>query len=214
VRANVSIKAYERGKLIASREGHNVWVTRGRQYLAEMVTYQDMVPTPERSDRLRFMGLGIGGAQQNRSDLADAAPLSVSYPVGFDPNATNGHEYRKAYPIDPPVTTLERPVRITGGANPYASAAPTDEWLLDEGSIFFTHMSLYEVTVHGLIEGSSHIAYGTFTQVPLSEVALFTDEVTVGKTLPYSTLVGYFSFDTFLFSSSVDLEMVWRVRFA
>jgi hypothetical protein len=214
VNINVTINVYRYGILMGRREGHNVWVDRGRQYLAELVGYQDSTPTPERSDRLRFMGLGIGSEQQTRPDLADAAPLSTSYPAGFDPNATNGHEYRKSFPIDPPISTLERPVRITGGSNPYATAAPTDVWLIDDPDFFFTHQSLYEATVHGIVDCTTQLIYSPFTAMPLSEVGLFTDEVTVGKNIPYSTLVGYYSFDTILVDSTNVLEFIWRVRFA
>ncbi len=212
---NVSIKVYERGKLKTSRSGHNVWVDRGRQYIAEMLGYTNSVPTAERSDRVRYAQWGIGGTQQTLPVVADIAPLSVSYPAGSDPNATTGNEYRKAYPIDPLITTLERPVRITGGANPYGTAPPTDEWLVKDPDIFVSHLSLYEMTVHVNVDCTAgQIVYGTFPQMPLSEVSLCTDEATVGTALPFSTAVAYFSFDTILVNVNHVLELIWRVRFA
>jgi hypothetical protein len=180
-----------------------------------MLGYTNSVPTPERSDRVRYAQWGIGGTQQNLPSIADIAPLSVSYPAGADPNATSGNEYRKAYPIDPAIGTLERPVRITGGANPYATAAPTDEWLVKSPDIFVSHMSLYEMTVHVNVDCTAgQITYGTFTQMPLSEVSLCTDEVSVGTNIPFSPCMGYFSFDTILVNVNHVLELIWRVRFA
>jgi hypothetical protein len=214
---NVFINVFEDGRLIEQYEGHNVWVDRGRQYLAEMAGYTEYtVPTPERSERVRYMGLGIGGDKQNRLDLANAAPIVTAYPAGFDPLATTGNTYRKEYPIDPFITSLERPIRITGGTNPYASAAPTDEWLLDDPNLFFTHLSLYELTVHGFINcGAGEVIYGPWSEMPLSEMALFTDETgIVDKNIPYSLAVAYFSFDTILLNSKSVLEFIWRVRFA
>jgi len=214
---NITINVYRHGKLVDKREGHNVWVTRGRQYLTEMVAYQEFtVPTPERSDRIRYLGVGIGSTQQNRPDLADTGLLASSYPAGYDPHATNGHEYRKSYPIDPLITSLERPVRITGGSNPYATASPTDLWLVDTPDLFITHLSLYEVTVHAQIDcNSGQLIYSPYTEMPLSEVALFTDQATVvDKNIPYSLCVGYFSFDTILVDSNNSLEFIWRVRFS
>lgn len=213
---NVTVNAYRHGKLVDAREGHNVWIRRGQQYLAEMLGYQELTaPTPERSDRLRYVGVGIGSAQQNRPDLADAGALAAAYPAGYDPHSTNGHEYRKSFPIDPLITSLERPVRITGGTNPYATADPSDVWLVDSPALFFTHMSLYEVTVHAQIDcGAGELIYGSFDPMPLSEVALFTDQEGVEKNIPYSLCVGYFSFDTILVDSNNMLEFIWRVRFA
>ncbi len=218
---NVLINVYERGELAEQREGHNVWVDRGRQYLAEMVGYSSYTgPVAERSDRIRYMGLGIGGSRQNRNDLTDSAPLSTSYPAGEDPNATTGSTYRKEYPISPLITTLERPIRITGGTNPYSSAAPTDVWLIDTPDLFFTHQSLYEVTVHGFVDCSAgQVIYGPWSSMPISEMALFTDESgalapVVAKSFPYSPLVAYFSFDTILLNVNSAVEVIWRVRFA
>ena len=216
MRHNVNITVRERGKIVASREAHNVWVDNGRQYLTEMVGYSDYTgPTPERVDRIRHMEVGIGGTNQTRADLADAAPFSTSYPAGFDPNATNGHEYRKEYPIDPLISTLERPVRLSGGTNPYATSVG-DTWLIDHPDIFFTHMSLYEVTAHGFIDCTAgDLIYGPFTSMPMSELGLLTDESgAVGVSIPYSPVVGYFSFDTILLNSNNFIEIIWRVRFA
>lgn len=212
---NVLIKVSRGGELVETRRGHNVWVDRGRAYLARMIALSSVVPeVPEETARLRYVGLGIGGFSQSQPGIANSPPFSVAYPAGADPNATSGSTYRSDFSVNPPISTLERPVRISGGSNPYATAAGTDVWLVDTPSFFVTHLSLTEVTVHAIIDGpGGDVAYGSFTQVPLSEVALFTDEGSTDVNTPFSPLVAYFNFATILFEATTTLEFVWSVKF-
>lgn len=86
---NVLIKIFERGKLVGTREGHNVWVDRGRQYLAEMVGYATIsADVPERNERLRYMQLGIGSQKQNQLGMANTSPIITAYPPEYDPLAS------------------------------------------------------------------------------------------------------------------------------
>jgi len=221
---NVHIKIREHGKLIDERSGHNVWVERGRQYLAEIMAYASYGPdTFERADRIRYFGVGIGGFQQQA--IVPAA-LDTAYPVGSDPFATSGKEYREDFPYihdsGPPVThspltTLERPVRITGGANPYGTAVVGDRWLVNTPNFFTTHLTLFEVTVHAVIDCTAgDIVYGAFTDVPISEAGLFTDELAVDPTdgtVPFKPLMAYITFDTITLNSSLQLEFIWSIQF-
>ena len=211
---NVLIKIRERGKLIGTRSGHNTWVENGRKYLSELITYSSFSPlTTVRSDRLRYMGVGIGSAGQNNPSVADSPPFSTAYPAGFDPNATNGHSYDRLLPVSPPVSTLERPVRVTGGSTPYPGV-PADVWLIEHPNFYLTHPNPMYVAAHGKLNGpGGDVAYGSFTSVPLSEVGLFTDAVTTSKNKPYSPLVAYYSFDTIMMSSVTEVEFIWTVRF-
>lgn len=211
---NVLIKIFERGKLIGTRSGHNIWLDHGRAYLASMIGYATLGPdVPEVNDRIRYMELGIGGNKQALLPMANSPPLSVSYQVGADPNATSGNEYNTAYPIYPPITTLERPVRITGGVAPYPGV-PSDNWLIDTPNLFFTHTALSELTVHAIVDGSAgHIVYSSFLQMPLCEAGLVLDEVGAGMHIPYSPVAAYYTFDTILLTPTVKLEFIWTVRF-
>jgi hypothetical protein len=214
VKDNVDIKYYERGKLVGTRNGHNVWVQNGNQFLSQLIAYASFSPlTTERDDRIRYMGVGIGGKQQG-SGLAFTGAMETSYPWGSDPHGTNGQQYSKEYPIDPFIGTLERPVRVSGTENDYTSAEPTDVWLIDTPSFFITRQSSTSVNYHGRVSGlAGDVVYGSFTTVPLSEVGLFTSALAVSKFFAYSPLVAYFSFDTIPMTASTVVEFVWTVRF-
>ncbi len=212
---NVFIKVFERGKLRTTRSGHNVWVENGNQFLAQLISFLQFSPdVPERTDRVRYMGFGIGSVAQGDISSVSAPPFSTSYPAGDDPNATTGNTYNKDYPISPMISTLERPVRVTGGTNPYSTAPPSDIWLVEHPDFFTTHQSLTSVNFHGIVSGpDGDVAYGPFTSVPLSEVGLFTDAVPVSPFVPFSPLVAYFSFDTIPMTPDTVVELIWTVSF-
>lgn len=201
VRNNLVLTTRERGKLVSRREGHNIWVDLGREYLASLIAYTSFSPdVPERNDRIMYMGFGIGGTRQVAPALSNVAPMSVAYP------GTNTQT-----DIDPLVTTLERPVRISGGTtaptDPYAA---TDVWLgkIQAPSV---HAEPNQVMFRRLFT-SLEISYSTFSAVPLSEIGLFTSAANpVGE--PHNTLVAYDTFYTLPKTSSFELEVEWTVRF-
>lgn len=210
---NVFITVRERGKIVARREGHNVFVTPGHQWLAELVACTSFSPeTPERDDRIRYMQFGIGGKGQAQQVLASSPPFSTSYSVGNDPNLTTGYTYNKEYPIYPPISTLERPVRISGGSTDYPGAA-MDNWLVDTPKLFTTHPSLYDMAVHGLLSGpDGDVIYAPFGSMPLAEVGLLTNGTGVGIHTAYSPIVAYFTFDTILMSPTMEIETIWTLK--
>lgn len=201
VRNNLKITARDRGKIAARREGHNIWLDLGREYLASLIALVSYGPdTPERNDRVKYIGFGIGGTRQVAPGVANTPPLSVAYP------GTNVQT-----DTDPTLTTLERPVRVsgttTGPSDPYN---PSDVWL---GTIQAPpiHSSATEVTFRRLFL-QTEISYSTFTTVPLSEVMLFTSAANpVGQ--PLNTGIAYDTFDTLSKTGSFELELEWSVRF-
>lgn len=201
VKNNLRITARERGKLIARRDGHNIWIDLGREYLASLIALVSYGPdVPERNDRIKYMGFGIGGTRQIAPGVANAAPMSVAYP------GTNAQT-----DTDPSVTTLERPVRVsgstTGPSDPYN---PADVWL---GTIQAPpiHNTATQVTFRRLFT-QTEVSYTTFTTVPLSEVMLFTSAANpIGQ--PFNTGVAYDTFDTISKTGALELEVEWTVRF-
>lgn len=225
MRTNVRIEIRERGKLIDLRETHNTFLPRGKEWLASLVALTSQDPdVGERSERIRYMGVGIGGVKQQRSDLSDVAPMSTQYPAGSDPQSTSGKEYDDSFPYiwdgtnHNIITTLERPVRTTGGANPYGTAAASDRWLIDDPDFFNTHLTPTEATIHGVIGSGGAPVYNNSTrpQVPVSEAGLFIDETDVDPTdgtTPYKPIVAYVTFGTIVVNQHISVELIWSVKF-
>ena len=201
VRNNLRIIARERGKIAARREGHNIWLDLGREYLASLIALVSYGPdTPERNDRVKYMGFGIGGTRQVAPGVANTPPMSTAYP------GTNAQT-----DTDPTVTTLERPVRVSGSTTiPSDPYNPADVWL---GTIQAPpiHSTATEVTFRRLFS-QTEVSYSSFTSVPLSEIMLFTSAANpVGQ--PFNTGIAYDTFDTVSKTGAFELEVEWTVRF-
>lgn len=199
VRQNLSIVARERGKIVARREGHNIWLDLGNEYLAEVIALSAINPAdvPERDDRIKYMGLGIGGTSQKQLSDANSAPISPPY-TGTNVQTDD----------DPTVTTLERPVRLSGSDASYPGIAG-DAWI---GAVQapVTHPLPNQTTFRRLFT-QSEISYGSFLSVPLSEVGLFTS---ASDPENYQNLmVAYDTFDTISKTSAVELEVIWTIKF-
>ncbi len=198
VKNNLNLTVRERGKLVARRSGHNIWVNLGREYLASLIAYSSFTPvTPERNDRIRYMGLGIGGTRQLALAVANAAPLVTAYPGS---NARTD--------TDPTITTLERPVRISGSSDPYPGQG-ADVWI-GQVQAPATHGTATEVTFKRVFT-QLEVSYNPFLTVPLSEVGLFTGAANVN--VYNNLLVAYDTFDTLSKTNAFELEIDWTVRF-
>lgn len=217
--SNLFIRMYKSGKLISEYAGHNIWVDYGSEYLANLVSLSSYDPDVIIEDRrIKHIGFGIGGSRQTLSSIANSPPLSTSYPVAQDPHGTSGDEYKREFPINPMITSLERPVRITGGIGDYLTADPTNVWLTQVPAPRFmvTFPATGEVTFRSTVDSTkSEMLYDPFIEMPLSEVGLFLSGADVNS--PYNVdpeqLVAYHSFNTQLFTLGVILELTWNVRF-
>jgi len=200
-RSNLTLVARERGKIVARRSGHNIWVDLGREYLAGLISFLSFGPdVPERQDRIKFMGFGIGGTRQVALGVANAPPLAGAYPGANSQTDTN-----------PAVTTLERPVRLSGTtkgpADPYD---PFDVWL-GQVQAPAVHSLPTEVSFRRLFT-QTEVSYAGFTTVPLSEVGLFTSAAAPAGQ-PFNPLVAYDTFDSISKTAAFEIEVVWTVRF-
>jgi hypothetical protein len=207
---NVVIKIYRRGKLVDVREGHNVFPDIGREWLAKLVSLTAHDPDVGETDyRIKYMGLGMGSIMQS-----DPWLYTTQYPPGSDPNATSGNEYSKDYPVNPLITTLERPVRISGGVTAYPGAGG-DVWLRGPSAPDFiiNHPTLYSTEYHAFFDGTiGELCYSPFLMMPISEAGLFLSSATTPGQ-PYNTLVAYYSFATIQMTTETELEIIWTVNF-
>lgn len=198
VKQNLKIIARERGKIVARREGHNIFLNLGREWLARLIAYSSLSPlTPEEDNRVRYIGLGIGGSRQVAPSVANTAPIVTAYP------GTNGQT-----DTDPTVTILERPVRLSGSTSPYPGLAG-DVWL-GATQAPVTHGTAYEATFIRLFS-QTEISYSSFLTVPLSEVMLFTNAADPGSYL--NTGIAYDTFDTLSKTVAFELQVEWTLRF-
>jgi len=208
VKQNVLITVRERGKLVTVREGHNIFVDTGREWIAKLIAYASFSPdTYEEDNRVRYMGFGIGGSSQIAPAVADASPIGGS----GDPYEANSYPGVGAYnqtDTDPTVFTVERPVRILGSAANYPGIAG-DQWI---GQIQAPpdHAVATETTFRRHFT-QDEISYGAFTSVPLSEIGLFTNAA--DPVNPLNTLIAYDTFDTLSKTPAFDIEVVWTLRF-
>jgi hypothetical protein len=198
VRNNVKFTMRERGKKVFEYENHNIWLNLGREYLASLIDYTSFTgPTPERNDRIAYMGVGIGSNQQIALTTANSPPLSTAYP------GTNAQ-----INTDPTVTALERPVRISGGSTPYPGAGG-DVWL---GQVVApaVHTTATQTTFSHLF-GETDVSYSPFLVVPLSEIMLFTFDA--NPSVFNGVGVAYSTFPTISKTNAFTLLIDWSILF-
>lgn len=197
VKSNLIITARERGKIVARREGHNIWLDLGREYLAQLIAFQSFGPdTAVRNDRIKYMGVGIGGTKQVALPTANSSPISPPY-VGN--NAQDD--------ATPTVTTIERPVRVSGSTSAYPGIAG-DAWI---GQIAAPpDLSGGTEVVFTRVFGESEISYSPYLVVPLSEIMLFTSAANPENY--QNTGVAYDTFPTIAKTSAVGIEFKWTIR--
>jgi hypothetical protein len=201
VRNNLKMTVRERGKIAMRREGHNIWLDLGREYLAKLISLRSYGPdVPEEDHRIKYMGFGVGGTRQVAPGVANSPPIVTAYP------GTNAQTDQ-----DPALTQIERPVRISGSTtSPTDPYLPTDVWI---GMIQAPpiHTQPNEATFRRLFS-QTEISYSSFLTVPLSEVALFTSgAVAIGQ--PFNTAVAYDTFDTISKTGAFEIEVEWTIRF-
>lgn len=218
---NVQIIARERGKIVDRREGHNIWVNNGRQYLAEVIAPLDGTFAKHYGEAsvirvVKYMGLGIGGSSQG-FNLADPsyATLIDHYP------GLNTY-------TDTVLTTnyLERPVKISGTPGKVGTSGV---WLSQ-----VTAPPTYPVPPITKVEFKTFISEtdinfpgSTYPIVPLSEIGLFlsdqsstldSEQVYDYAVSPYinpnrQKLIAYNTFASIAKTISIALEFHWEISF-
>lgn len=198
VKYNLRIVARERGKIVDRRETHNIFVDLGREWISKLIAYTSFSPdTPERSDRVKYMGFGIGGTRQSAVNQVATTPISPPY-IGSNLQTDT----------DRSVASLERPVRVSGSGTNYPGVSG-DVWLgliqAPAGHPTATRTEFRRVFTQ------VEVSYPPFISVPLSEIGLFTSDANPEGYK--NNLVAYDTFDTLTKTSAIQLEVVWTFVF-
>ena len=216
VESNVWITGRDRGKLVPSlcRRGHNIFVDLGREYLSERISPADTgYVNPEDTSLVRYIGLGVGGNLQDVNVATVAPAVNTDYPgqQTFDKN-------------DATLTTLERPVKVTGTAGQGTSAGV---WM-NSVAAPPTHPTATQVEFVATFSTSDLHLGGAYPSVPLAEVGLMlsnqSDSLVSNQVYNYSaspahiastrqTLIAYHPFSTISKTNTVALEIHWTLSF-
>ena len=205
-KSNLQITLRERGKIVARRQGHNIWLDFGREFLASLLGYQTFIPlVPEQDNRISYIGFGIGGTRQISPAVADNEPLHSHYPGGSTQTDTM-----------PGVLSLERPVRFGWAVGPDAPAVVDDDLVYDAGDVWLKQVQVptHPITTStrfALTATSTDLNGGFYLAVPLSEIGLFHRgaDIHVYNNSP----VAYDTFDSVQKAGSYDLNVSWTIRF-
>jgi len=221
-KANVRIVARERGKRVPAlcREDHNTWVNFGRQYLAEVISPLDLTFAKHYGESsairvVRYVAMGIGGAEQVVSVAATYPTLNTHYPGQNTYSDSNVA-----------INYLERPMKVTGvpgvsndpGVWGNSLSAPPD----------FVGTPVTRVDFVAFFSETDLHLGGTYPAVPLSECGLMLSDVTISRlsnqVYHYSSppayigslrqyVVAYNAFATLVKTAAVTLEIHWEISF-
>jgi hypothetical protein len=203
VRQNLRLIMRERGKIVARRDGHNIFLNTGREWIARLICYSLFSPlTAEEDSRVRYMGVGIGGTRQLAPGVANSSPIGGDPPTGGPYVGTNVQ-----VDTDPTVTRLERPVRVSGGSTAYPGVGG-DRWVaqVQAPAVHDTAVDTTFVRVFS----EADVSYPPFLSVPLSEVGLF---IASADPEHYDNVpIAYDCFDTLSKTSAFELEVRWTIH--
>lgn len=206
VKWNLQIDVIDRGKRkVWHQRTHNIVVNTGREFLAKVITPASLGGggsfTREDDSVVRYVGFGIGGDRQIAS-TAGTSPMSDTYPAGYGGDNTQPDD-------DTTVARLERPVLVT---------ASPDVWM-KEIVAPGTFPTFRETTFIAVFDRTD-INIGSFTSVPLSEIALYKSTANPALpnggagTYPGGTghMVAYDTFDSFSKIGTFQISVMWTFR--
>lgn len=190
---------------IQTQRTHNIVTNTGRQFLAETITPASLGPSSfvrTQDTVVRYIGFGIGGTRQTSSTAA-ASPYSDAYPTGYA--GTNLQT-----DTDVTVAGLERPVQVTNAPLWMREIATPGTFPTAQSTRFIATFS------------AADINFGSFTSVPLSEIALFKSSA--DPALPNGSAgaypgagghaIAYDTFNTIQKTGLFSIEVRWEWRFA
>jgi hypothetical protein len=239
--SNVRLRLLDKpgGDVVEQRESHNIFTDYGREWISELSAY-DASLVPFRGDRIRWVGVGIGGDSQSLTYTAVQAlgygGFADDWQYGGYPGSedlTRGGEGGTGgvgpsqNDTTPSVTGLEYPVQMT--SQNYYDEVKQPASFPEAGIVRFT-----------AVLGYTDVSYGSYASVPMSEIGLFTGSATEGVTdrqmppldsaksrgpYPPATtdyyppvgtrfMVAYNTFPTLTKTSAFVLQVDWELRFS
>jgi hypothetical protein len=207
VKSNMKLTARERGKIVARREGHNIFLNVGREWLSKLCSYAvlpsvGVAPThPDNAaeyHRIRYIGFGIGGNRQ----IAPASLFTNPPLDAFSATFTQGDDDLTVYRLETPV-----PITTTVGAPPY-----DQQWL---GQVVAppTYPNVGHVRYSRLFT-ELELTFGSYALMPLSEIGLFTNAHRYDEEPTTSgSMVAYDTFNTLSKTNAIAIEIEWTLRF-
>lgn len=186
--SNIAITTRERGKIVGHYASHNIFVSVGLEWLAQLIC-------GEVTSYLNYMGVGIGGTRQT-NPMVDVPPFDVYPTVGA----------RSQTDTDMNVTAIERPVCITSAGVPITPGS--DVWLK---AVAPPSHPASNRTMLTCVFAESEISFGAFSAVPISELGLFTSEkdplIRTNQLSAYDTLLPITK------TTALELEVRWTIAF-
>lgn len=205
VHANVAIGMYDKdtGNLLEVRRSHNVATNTGKTWIAKLFgssDYTQVPPTPHTTDKVAYIGLGVGGSLQSDNQYANNQSELVT------------------------VVALEDPTPYSQVAGVKTYLKKIDNQVLN--SVFFpgSYRTVFIVDVlekeisYTLAESLvSTVVMGT--SVPISEAGLYLNTATttwdgaagVNPSLA-NQMVAYNTFDPLTVTPNVVLRVEWEFR--
>lgn len=204
VQYNVRVSTLRDGKVVDRRESHNVMTNAGRAWLATLVgasAYPTPYPTPHTPDRIKYMGLGCGGALQTdvnflkfQSATVDVTDLEDAVPFQAGPGNTN-HYLKQVAP---------QAFNSTFFPSPYRTR-------------FILEISENEISYVGSATAGSNRTVDT--SVPISEAGLYLSSaqsgglVTPANARTLGSMVCYDTFSPITITPNVMVRVEWELRF-
>jgi len=215
VSSNVTIlKKTMGGKVVDRRDSHNIFTDNGRQWLRQLISVNsysgiphatlgvgsnmtgdggqtgntDSIAVGGKTYRPRYIGLGVGGALQTLT------------PPGPGAQIEEGN-----------VTTLESPVLASAGIWLQEVLPQSD---IADGEIYPTSYSIRFRGVFNLSDVSfAGQTLDLGTDVPISEIGLFTSEAVRGSAPDGVGMIAYNIFKPISKTPNFILEIAWELRF-
>ena len=183
IKSNVDLILRERGKIIATRQGHNVFTITGRNLLSKLISWQTIAGTdiPFTHRRTRWVGIGIGNQLEttNVTSLNQAALAT----------ATN---------FLVPIETVEFP---TSTSVRFIKEFGASEITLTTAPVVVTEAGLFADVSPGNAGGTEDVGHTAATDTTLNP--------TVGTNPP----IAYKSFEGLAKTVDFTLEIRWEFRF-